>query len=85
MKDKIVFFAIGFLVGAIISTTIFYVYTLANKSQVNTNPSQINTRQKMEKSNGDMSTPPQMPSDSNSKSTNKNSDTNETTKSNDKA
>ena len=48
MKDKIVFFAIGFLAGAIISTTIFYVYTLANKSQVNTNPSQINTRQKME-------------------------------------
>lgn len=63
MKDKIVFFVIGFLVGAVLSTGIFYVYTLTNKSNTNTNFQQTNGGQ-----------PPQKPDDDALKSSNKTSD-----------
>ena len=40
MKDKIILFIIGLLVGAIISTGAFYVYTITNTN--NTNSYQTN-------------------------------------------
>ena len=51
MKDKILIFAIGLLVGAIISTGAFYVYIKATNSNNNSN-------QTMEMRGGN---PPEMP------------------------
>ena len=56
-KDKIVLFIIGILVGAVISTGVFYVYTTSNNSCSNNNTQQM--------PNG---TPPSMPSGQNSQS-----------------
>ena len=37
MKDKIMLFIIGVLVGSVISTGIFYIYTIANSSESSNN------------------------------------------------
>lgn len=50
MKDKIFIFIIGLLVGAVLTTGVFFTYTIISSSKCN------NTQQM----NG--STPPQMPS-----------------------
>ena len=70
MKDKIVIFIVGLLLGAIISTASIYVYTLANNSNNNNNmntqmnggnpPSMPNGQ-----SNGNMQ-PPEMPNNNQS-------------------
>ena len=52
MKDKIMLFVIGILLGAVIATGAFYVYTKANN---NCNNTQMNGGQ-----------PPEMPSGQNS-------------------
>ena len=56
MKDKILLFIIGILVGAVIATGAFYVYTTTSN---NNNCSNANTQM-----NG--GTPPEMPSGQNS-------------------
>ena len=53
MKDKIIIFVIGVLVGAVIATGAFYVYTSTNNS---------NNNQNMQMNGG---TPPEMPSGQN--------------------
>ena len=58
MKDKIILFIIGVLVGAIISTGAFYVYITANNSN-NTNTTNNNS---MQMPGG---TPPSMPDGNN--------------------
>ena len=55
MKDKFIFFVIGLLVGAIISTASIYFYTLANSSD-NDNPSNMGMQQ---------GNPPDMPNGNN--------------------
>lgn len=62
MKDKIIIFLVGLLLGAIISTGSIYIYTIANNKN---NSNDI----RMELPNGDngmmgdkdMSNPPEMP------------------------
>ena len=56
MKDKIILFVIGVLVGAVISTGSFYIYTTTTKScDCSSSNTQINGGQ-----------PPEMPSGQNS-------------------
>ena len=69
MKDKIIIFVIGVLVGAVISTASFYVYSTTN---VNTNTNfnaQMNGGQQISMpggQNGDSSSVPEKPSDNQS-------------------
>ena len=56
MKDKIILFIIGVLVGAVISTGAFYVYTKSNNT--------CNTSNQNTQMNGGQ--PPEMPSGQNS-------------------
>ena len=56
MKDKIILFIIGVLVGAVISTGAFYVYTTTNST--------CNTSNQNTQMNGGQ--PPEMPSGQNS-------------------
>lgn len=74
MKDKIILFIIGVLVGAVISTGAFYVYS---KSTSCNNSS--NTQQQMPGGNppsmpsgqqGENGQPPEKPSDNNSQNSN---------------
>ena len=70
MKDKILLFIIGVLVGAVISTGAFYVYTTTNNSNSNNNsqmqmpggnpPSMPNGQ------SGENRQPPEMPNGNNS-------------------
>ena len=69
MKDKILLFIIGVLVGAVISTGAFYVYTTTNNSNSNNNsqmqmpggnpPSMPNGQ------SGENGQPPEMPNGNN--------------------
>ena len=69
MKDKIVMFVIGVLVGAVISTGAFYIYTRTNTNNQNTQmsggtPPSMPNGQPPEKPSGDSSQngePPEMP------------------------
>ena len=80
MKDKIMLFIIGVLVGAVISTGIFFVYTKAitcnsnntQQTQMNggTPPSMPGGDNNQSNSNGQ---PPEKPSDSNEQNSNDNS------------
>ncbi len=80
MKDKIVLFIIGVLVGAVIATGAFYIYTTTSNTCNNSNqnmhmnggeppemPSGQNSgnTQPPEKPDGENSQPPEMPSDNN--------------------
>ena len=88
MKDKIILFVIGVLVGAVISTGAFYIYTTTTKScdcsssntQMNGGqppemPSGQNSEngQPPEKPDGDNSQPPEKPGESATQSNNQNS------------
>ena len=53
MKDKIVLFVIGVLVGAVISTGAFYVYTTTSNSCNNNNPQEMNGGTPPDKPSGD--------------------------------
>ena len=68
MKDKIVLFVIGVLVGAIIATGSFYVYTVASS---NCNGNQMNNPgQPPEMPNGQNGQPPEMPNGNNTQDSN---------------
>ena len=70
MKDKIIIFIIGLLVGAVISTGIFYIYT-TNSSCNNINQNTgINGGVPPEMSNGQNGQPPEKPSDNNTQNSN---------------
>lgn len=68
MKDKIVLFVIGVLVGAIIATGSFYVYTVASS---NCNGNQMNNPgQPPEMPNGQNGQPPELPGNSSTQDSN---------------
>lgn len=60
MKDKLIIFIIGVLVGAIISTGIFYVYTKTNNNN-NNQQMQFPGGNPPSMPNGDNSEPPSRP------------------------
>lgn len=62
MKNSIILFIIGVLVGAVISTGVFYVYTTTNNNNncSNTN-TQMNGGSPPEMPSGQGSQPPEMP------------------------
>ena len=74
MKDKLIIFVTGLLLGAIISTASIYFYTLANdsnNSSKNNNEMQMNGGNHREMPNGNFDrneTPPQMPNGNNNQS-----------------
>ena len=65
MKDKMILFIIGVLVGALISTGAFYVYSITNNSNNNNNGAmqmQGGTPPEMPNGgNGENGAPPEMP------------------------
>lgn len=66
MKDKIFLFIIGVLVGAVISTGAFYVYTTTN----NNNCSNTKMQTPPEMPSGQNGQPPEKPTNSNSQNSN---------------
>lgn len=69
MKDKILIFIIGVLLGSIISTGAIYIYTVANNSNNSNNQTQMNGGQPPEMNNGQQNNggqPPEMPSNTQS-------------------
>ena len=58
MKDKIMMFVIGVLVGAIIATGAFYIYTSTNDNNCSSDNTQMNGGQPPEMPNGE---PPEKP------------------------
>ena len=68
MKDKIIFFIIGILTGAVISTGAFYVYTTTNDKSNSNENTQMNGGQPPEMPSGQNGQPPEKPSDSNNES-----------------
>lgn len=66
MKDKIIMFIIGLLVGAVISTGIFYIYTTTKgKCDCSTQNNQMNGGQPPEMPSGQNGQPPEKPSENN--------------------
>ena len=65
MKDKIIFFVMGVLVGAIIATGVFYIYTTTNNKNNNI---QMNGGMPPEMPNGQFNNsnfqPPEIPNNS---------------------
>ena len=59
MKDKIIVFIIGVLVGAVLSTGAFYIYTRVSGN--NSNNTQLNGGQPPEMPNGENGQPPEKP------------------------
>ena len=74
MKDKIVLFVIGALVGAAIATGAFYIYTTASKScNCGSNNTQMSGGQPPEMPSGQNSQnaqPPEIPNSNNTQSSN---------------
>ena len=72
MKEKIILFVIGVLIGAVISTGAFYVYTTTNNSNSsNTNSTQMNGGQPPEMPSGsNQGQPPEMPNGNSTESSN---------------
>lgn len=78
-KEKIILFVIGVLVGAVISTAAFFVYTktlgtsgdtngMSSQQMPGSTPPEVPSGDSS--SNGQGGTPPEMPSDNNSNSSN---------------
>lgn len=66
MKEKIILFIIGVLIGAVISTGAFYVYTTTANSCNNGGQSmEMNGGTPPAKPDGDNSQPPEMPNENN--------------------
>ncbi len=63
MKDKIITFVIGLLVGAVISTGAFYIYTTTSKCDCSNQNALMNGGEPPEKPNGENGQPPEKPSD----------------------
>lgn len=76
MKDKIMMFVIGVLVGAVITTGIFFVYTKINSCNSNNLPQpQMNGGNPPSMPGGqntENGQPPEKPSDSNTQDSNQN-------------
>ena len=64
MKDRIIMFIIGLLVGAVLASAAFYVYTITNKTNTNTN-TQTNNQQNNQPPKMQDGQPPEMPNDKN--------------------
>lgn len=75
MKDKIILFVIGVLVGAVIATGTFYIYTVTTKScSSDTTNTQMNIGQPPQMQNGNNSEPPEKPGENNTQSSSQNND-----------
>ena len=73
MKDQIMLFIIGVLVGAVISTGSFFVYTTATNSNDCSNNTQMNGNQPPEMPSGQNNNgnqPPEKPGDNNTQDNN---------------
>ena len=71
MKDKIIMFIIGILVGAIISTGAFYIYTTTTvKCDCSNQNIGMNGGEPPEKPDGENGEPPEKPNDNNSQNSN---------------
>ena len=73
MKEKIMLFVIGVLVGAVISTASFYVYTNTKSSDCSSSNTQMNNQQPPEMPSGQNSgnaQPPEMPNTNSTQSSN---------------
>ena len=71
MKDKIMMFIIGLLIGAVISTGVFYIYTTtAGKCNCANQSIQMNGAQPPEKPSGENGQPPEKPDDNNTQNSN---------------
>ena len=74
MKDKMILFIIGLLVGAIISTGTFYAYMMINNSSNCSNqPTQMSGGNPPSMPNGENGQPPEMPNGNNSPNNNQTS------------
>ncbi len=65
MKDKIIVFVIGLLVGAVLSTGVFYIYMTTSKCDCSTQNTFMNGGEPPEKPNGENGQPPEKPNDNN--------------------
>ena len=83
MKEKIMLFVIGILVGAVIATGAFYIYTTTNSNDCNNQTTQMNggippelpsgqNGQPPARPDGENEQPPEMPSNSNIQDSNQN-------------
>ena len=73
MKDKIIIFIIGVLIGAVISTGVFYIYTTNNSCNCNNQNTQMNSGEPPEMPSGqnnENGEPPEKPSENNSQNNN---------------
>ncbi len=61
MKDKVLIFIIGFLVGAVVTTGISYIYITTSKSNNNNNNTQMNGEQPPKLPSGENGEPPEKP------------------------
>ena len=61
MKNKILIFIIGLLVGAVLSTGAFYIYTATNTS-CNNGSGEMKQGEPPEKPDGESGEPPEKPS-----------------------
>ena len=65
MKDKILLFIIGVLVGAVISTGAFYVYTITSNSNSNNSQGQMTGGSPPSMSGNENGQPPEKPGTNN--------------------
>ena len=65
MKEKLMLFVMGVLVGAVISTTAFYVYTTTSNKGDSNIPTQMSGGNMPSMQNGNMGQPPEMPNSQN--------------------
>lgn len=73
MKEEIMLFIIGVLIGAVIATGAFYVYTTINSNNCSNNNTQMNGGQPPEmpnEQNGGNGQPPEKPNDNNMQNNN---------------
>ena len=61
MKENIILFVIGVLVGAVISTGAFYIYTTTLNNNCSNNQTQMSGGQPPEMPSGQNGQPPEMP------------------------
>ncbi len=66
MKDKIIIFIVGLLLGSIISTAAIYIYTIANNKNSN-NDIRMELPNKDMMNDKNMTNPPEMPNNKNEK------------------
>ena len=71
MNDKIIMLIIGLLIGAVISTGAFYIYTTtASKCDCSNQNTQMNGENPKEMPNNQNGQPPEKPSDNNQETSN---------------